>query len=381
MQSVTRHSNETNVIIIIKTIFILLSVSVSIFEFFIPRIPLMPWLKIGLTNSITLLWIICFGFRDTIFFLFIRLWIISLYFGFSLITLILGFSGACASCLMMAVLWRLGGKYKIIGCIGISIGGAVAHNMTQLVIVYYMLAHNAYIFYQIPVMLGASIVFGTGIGILAPLIYSRIVPLMDSTHTAAHSCPEKNTQYSVKNSPMCWIFLFLSVFSIGINSIPLLIGICLLSIGVVLRVDKRVLYVLAYPFTRFWLLFILIGSVHLFFTPGRYVISNIPVTYEGVRLTLIQWLKLILWIESSLLFQKMLFHHYVFSKIKIRFPQFNSTIIAGMLAAHHFPRLIGIIQKKTWKLTVMFFSSPIGAFDVLLADIRTILMPQLYEKV
>ena len=70
----------------------------------------------------------------------------------------------------MGIAWHIFGKRKLMGTIGLAIVGAVFHNMGQLLTVFVLLTYNVYLFYQIPFMIVASIVFGILVGLLAPML-------------------------------------------------------------------------------------------------------------------------------------------------------------------------------------------------------------------
>ena len=88
-----------------------------------PRIPFLPWLKPGLANCITVVWIIRFGVKDAILFTLLRSWISGFYFGFSLLTLSLSLSGGIVATAAMGMAWNVLGKRGLLGTIGLSITG------------------------------------------------------------------------------------------------------------------------------------------------------------------------------------------------------------------------------------------------------------------
>ena len=108
-----------------KAIWILLAVAISAAESFFPRIPLFPWLKPGLANCVTLIWIIEFGAVDALLFFFIRTWIVGFYFGFSFLTIMVSLSGGVIATIAMGICWNVAGKRGVLGAIGISIIGAL----------------------------------------------------------------------------------------------------------------------------------------------------------------------------------------------------------------------------------------------------------------
>ena len=158
-----------------KTVWLLLGVALNTLELFLPRIPLLPWLKPGLANSITMLWIIRYGLTDALIYTTIRVWISSFYFGFSLITMGLALSGGLLSTAAMGIAWKTLGRKNLLGTVGLGITGAVMHNTGQLAAVYFLLTRNRAIFYQLPFMGIAALFFGGLIGLIAPVLWRILV--------------------------------------------------------------------------------------------------------------------------------------------------------------------------------------------------------------
>ncbi len=88
---------------LLKACLLLLSVSLAALELFIPRVPLLPWLKPGLANIVAVAWVVLYGPRDALLYVLIRSWLIGFYFGFSLISLLLGTAGGMCAVLGMSL--------------------------------------------------------------------------------------------------------------------------------------------------------------------------------------------------------------------------------------------------------------------------------------
>ena len=114
-----------------KAVWLLIAVALNALELFIPRIPILPWLKPGLANSITIIWLVKYGLNDAILYTILRTWISGFYFGFSFVTLTLSLSGGIAASLAMGLAWKLFGKRGHLGTVGIGITGAVFHNLAR----------------------------------------------------------------------------------------------------------------------------------------------------------------------------------------------------------------------------------------------------------
>jgi len=95
-----------------------------------------PWLKLGLANIITLVALILYGFRTALMVTLIRVVLASIFIGTFLgPAFILSTGGGLASVVAMG----LSIKYfkKFFGTVGISLIGALFHNIAQLSLAYY----------------------------------------------------------------------------------------------------------------------------------------------------------------------------------------------------------------------------------------------------
>ncbi|MEW6094926.1 MAG: Gx transporter family protein [bacterium] len=121
--------------------------------------PIFPWARIGLANIITLIAIISFGMKVGVEVAVLRTILSSLVRGtlFSP-TFILGLSGGIVSAIVMGIFYKAG--KKLFSFIGISIIGAVANNLTQIIVVYFILIKHPGCFYLLPLFLLSSLITG-----------------------------------------------------------------------------------------------------------------------------------------------------------------------------------------------------------------------------
>jgi heptaprenyl diphosphate synthase len=118
------------------------------------------WFKFGFANIMGLAALELFGFKDALLVTFGRIFLGSLAYGlFGSPAFALSLSGGVAAILAMAALQRLGGS--LFSEIGISVVGAVVHNVTQLVVAYVLLIRNDAIVLLLPLMLLTAA--GTGL--------------------------------------------------------------------------------------------------------------------------------------------------------------------------------------------------------------------------
>lgn len=122
-----------------------------------------PGVKLGLANIVTLLAIYLYGFRDGVTVALLRVLLGSLIGGMFLSPgFLLGLTGAVSSSLVMALLLKRTGCFSMIG---ISMAGAVAHNIGQLLAASLLLQSGAVIYY-LPVLLLTGIPTGILTGFL-----------------------------------------------------------------------------------------------------------------------------------------------------------------------------------------------------------------------
>ncbi len=140
-----------------------------VFESFLP---LLPWFRPGLGNVATILALMIFGFGDAVKVTMLRIVLGALVLG-RLFTPIFVFalSGGLASVLIMAFVMRYSGK--IFGPVGISVLGALAHNMVQLFVAYLIYVKSVGIFIFIPVFMGAGVVTGALTGLVAAIVFEK----------------------------------------------------------------------------------------------------------------------------------------------------------------------------------------------------------------
>lgn len=122
-----------------------------------------PGVKLGLANIVTLLAIYLYGFRDGVTVALLRVLLGSLIGGMFLSPgFLLGLTGAVSSSLAMALLLKRTGCFSMIG---ISMAGAVAHNIGQLLAASLLLQSGAVIYY-LPILLLTGIPTGILTGYL-----------------------------------------------------------------------------------------------------------------------------------------------------------------------------------------------------------------------
>jgi heptaprenyl diphosphate synthase len=156
---------------------LLISIScvLQISESFIPH-PI-PGLRLGLANMLTVVALVTLGFRAALEIAVLRTVLSALIMGtFMSPTFILSFSGAVISSLVMGGLYRLStlhGQFRF-SIIGISVFGALTHNMVQLYLAYLLLIKHSGIFIFLPYLCIGAVVMGLVTGIVASSVCAKL---------------------------------------------------------------------------------------------------------------------------------------------------------------------------------------------------------------
>lgn len=321
--------------VLLKASLLLLAVSLNALELFIPRIPLLPWLKPGLANVITIVWLVRFGVVDTLLLGILRVWTVGFYFGFSLLTISLSLSGTVLATLAMGTLWHLFGRRGWMGLVGLGIAGAAFHNLGQLTAVYVLLARNVRLLYQAPFMAGASVLSGGLVGLLA----AQFVRAGRTLQTARATLPTAPPAASRSRVRVATAVLLLgwSCAVMFVESVEILAGSALTATLCTQLIHRGSLKALFRPLRAFWMLFIAVAALHAFFSYGRTVPMLPLATYEGLHAAGIQSLRLWTWLQISPLLQWSGFATIVFRGLATLFPAQRDTLTAGLIALEYFP--------------------------------------------
>jgi heptaprenyl diphosphate synthase len=331
--------------VILKTTLLLVAITINALEFFVPRIPFLPWLKPGLANCVTLVWIIRFGGRDALLFSFLRIWLVGFYFGFSFITLSLALSGGIMATCAMGVVWHLLGRRRIIGTVGTAIVGAIFHNMGQIIAVFFLLAYNVYLFYQVPFMIIASLLFGGLVGVLTPLLSQLADRAFEAVNDTVISLPVNSTT-SRTYTAISVGMLMLSISLVLIYNRSVLLILALLTTLSVQIIHSGSLQAFFFPIRRFWLLFLFVACFNIFPAYGKRIPWIPFLTEEGIQSTAIQWLRLWSWLQISLLLTYFKFHTVIFRTLSFFFKKHKFTLYAGLLAVEDFPEVFDLMRKR-----------------------------------
>lgn len=141
-----------------------IAMALNLFESIIPLPAPIPGAKLGLANIVTLFVIARFGIKEAVILVALRTFLVSLFSGSLLTpTFFLSFSGGIASSLIMGIVYMLGKKH--FSLIGISLLGALTHNVTQLAVAALMLSGIGF-FYLLPYLTFYAIPTGLFVGLV-----------------------------------------------------------------------------------------------------------------------------------------------------------------------------------------------------------------------
>lgn len=128
-----------------------------------PLVSAVPGIKMGLANIITVFLIYKFSYKEAFLVSLCRILIMTLLFSNAL-TFIYSISGAVLSIVIMALLKKL----NRFSTVGVSIAGAVFHNLAQ-VIVAALIMQTAEIVYYMVALTVSGVIAGVAIGLLGSI--------------------------------------------------------------------------------------------------------------------------------------------------------------------------------------------------------------------
>ena len=138
-------------------------------EALIPPLVPIPGVKLGLANVITVFALYKLGAKDAFWIMLIRIILGSVFAG-TVISFLFSASGAVLCYLVMVLLKRFLSEDHIWLC---SVGGAVFHNIGQIIAAVFILKTTA-VFAYLPFLLLSGIITGVFTGLCAQLTFKRL---------------------------------------------------------------------------------------------------------------------------------------------------------------------------------------------------------------
>ncbi len=148
--------------LVIIALFIAQATALNIMEGFITLPIVVPGVKLGLANIITLLALLILGWRDVFLIVTLRCLLAALY-GGNPVSFLFSIGGGLLSTLIMVLMWKYFSKY--ISVVTISLMGAVGHNIGQLFVAG-LLIKDFRIYVYLPVLLVSALITGYIVGIV-----------------------------------------------------------------------------------------------------------------------------------------------------------------------------------------------------------------------
>lgn len=147
--------------LIYLALLVAIGLALSIAESMMPFPFIAPGAKLGLSNMVILITLVIFGVKDAIVVGILKSVIFTIATG-SIVSLFYSLSGSILSCLIMYLVF----KYfsNIFSLIGVSIFGAMAHNLAQVLVASLMM-NNFRIFSYFPILQLTSIFTGYFVGL------------------------------------------------------------------------------------------------------------------------------------------------------------------------------------------------------------------------
>ncbi len=150
------------------SLFTTLALVLSYIESLIPPIfAATPGIKIGLPNIVIIFILYKFSFKNAATVSFLRVFLVALLFG-NAVVLLYSLAGAVLSLTVMVILK----KTNAFSILGVSVAGAVSHNLGQTVVAIILLQTKEIGYYMIPLFI-SGIVAGVFVGIIGALLLKR----------------------------------------------------------------------------------------------------------------------------------------------------------------------------------------------------------------
>lgn len=145
-----------------------LAMILSFVESQIPPLSAVPGVKIGLANIVTVFLLYRLGWREACGVCAVRVLLSALLFG-SFVSLFYSATGAVLSIAVMI----LAKRFFPFSPIGVSVIGALFHNLGQIIAAIIMLGNSAIVYYLIPLVISGTLA-GIAVGVLGGIAAERI---------------------------------------------------------------------------------------------------------------------------------------------------------------------------------------------------------------
>lgn len=245
--------------------------SLQIMENLLPRIPLFPWMRIGFSYAIILPFLLHFGPRAAFALLLGRNCISLLYGGQPMTTFLIGSGSGAIALLGLGYPAAWAYRRGWLGLPGVSILLATGFNIAQLALVNLTLIRHSGFYFQTGPILAWSLLSGAAVALLIRFSGTELESLLAARPAHGGMRPGAPIPGNVRNflagSALMLILFPSPAYAIQVPALALL--------GLAARGR-------AWPLLQAWPFFLYLAWLHLFHTPGRYLIGE-WITLEGVR--------------------------------------------------------------------------------------------------
>lgn len=314
----------------------ILALLLASLEIFIPRIPLLPWLKPGLANIVTIVWLFRYGIRDALLFGLLRIWVLGFFWGLSFFSMTLALSGLLLSVVIMGGAMFFVRK-GVLGFWSVGVLGALSHNIGQLLMVSPLMGQLFSFEKQIPIMIPVAVLFGSltawGATQLLHVYHWPKQGLSNLVQRSKGTIANRN-----KGTLIAVVLLGIAVSLFAVSSfIVILIVACGLYFWAAI-VTKSVVSPMI-PLKRGW---IFVLFIYLSFIPW--------VSSENQSLALFQALRISTWLICTTLFKVYHLDYLFFRMLKYIFKNSAETLDASLIVAEIFPSLLDVSKIIRGKL-------------------------------
>ena len=299
-------------------VLVALSCVLQISESLIPH-PI-PGLRLGLANVITLISLVTMGFGYALEITILRTILGSFIMGtFMSPTFILSFSGGLISTLIMGLLYWLSCLHRRfrLSIVGISMAGALAHNIVQLYLAYFILVKHRGIFVFFPWLCIGAVIMGWLTGIVAGRVCLKLKEMLGQQDTAGegihtdysrllshHYLPGKSFIHRIPSHIKIASVFIVSLAVLIFNSFWLYLGL-FIFLATIIIISQTSFGVLFRGVRRYAPMMFASFLFPVFFNSGKHVLSHIAyfnITTEGLNMGLLFALRILFLIcLSSLL--------------------------------------------------------------------------------
>lgn len=137
-------------------------------ESLLPVVPFAPGVKIGLANLVSLLVLYRFGWKEAACVNMLRIGLSSVLFG-NITLLLYSLAGAILSLITMCLLKKTD-KFSVVG---ISVAGAVMHNLGQIIVAAFLM-ENGVILYYLPILAVSGVIAGVLVGLAGAFLHKHL---------------------------------------------------------------------------------------------------------------------------------------------------------------------------------------------------------------